>query len=264
MYRRNIVRAFAPWSPPARADTKTTVPPPIAAEVGGMAGYSVSYSERLVSTPYWRRMAESTIAQRYQENETTYPMSPVNRKEYDMRYLPLCEPDPLTHEPLVYLGENANIPTLPVPVIFLVDVQHPTKSFFYGRKYETRWVSPNFMREELHPNRLAVYATMANYKLLGLPPVDHRIHEWIPKSFEGLDKLMSKRVWSEEPWRYSFEWMFRGVNENDGVPLELLDDPAEADALAEEDMQVVTSADGTAVSAKGAVKKRKARKVKLF
>ena len=262
MLRRSALQRMAPWVPPARADTRTSVPPPIAAEVGGMAGYSLTYSPRIATTPHWRRMAETPIAQRYVENATTYPMSPVHPNEYDSRYLPVSgEPDPLTHQPLTQMGEDGHLPQLPVPVIFLVDVKDPEKGHYLGRRHETRYVSPTLMREELHPNRFAVYATPANYKLLGLPVVDHKIHAEIPRTTAALEKMLSKKLWVEEPWRYSFEYLFRAHASN--VPAELADDPAEGDDADGDAAAVAVSGDG-GKGRKGAVKKRKARKVKLF
>ena len=259
--RRCRVTRFAPWIPPVRADTRSSVPPPIAAEVGGMIGYSQTYSARIAETPHWERMARTPVAQRYKENETSYPMSPVNPKEYDMRYLPVRgEPDPLTHQPLTHVGEDGAIPQIPVPVIFLVDVEDPVAGHMLGRRLETRWVSPTLMREELHPNRFAVYATSENYRRLGLKPVNHRMHDEIPRSRAALEKQLAKRTWVEEPWRHSFEYLFRAHASN--VPPELADDPNEGDA--DDEVVADVGSSDTGGKRKGPIKKRKARKIKLF
>jgi hypothetical protein len=50
--------------------------------------------------------------------------------------------------------------------------------------------------------------------------VDHHIHEQIPKSIAEYQKILMKHEWEEEPWKYSFGYMYRNVGE---TPLELRD-----------------------------------------
>ena len=225
-----------------------------------MTGYATRYSPKIAHMEHWERMARTPIAERFRENQTTYPMSPVHPKEFDQRYLPVCDVDPLSHQPLTQVGEPGSIPGLPVPVIFVVDVKSPSGGHWIGRRHQTRYVASTFMREELHPNNFAVYATPENYKLLGLPVVDHQIHSQIPRSIPALQKYLSQKVWQEEPWRFSFEYMFRHYE--DVTPTELQDDPEE-DLTADDDDMVV-SADLGKASKKGPIKNRKAKKVKLF
>jgi hypothetical protein len=250
------------WVPPARADMKVTAPPPIAGEVGGMFGVSIPYSKRLSETPYWRRMAQSSFASRMNESATTYPMSASNPDEYDMRYLPRAYPDPQRNRALLEIGEANTIPQIKVPVILLADTT--VAGVFLGRKNETVYVASALMRRKLSPQRAAMYATPENYKLLGLPVVDLKIHQEIPKTLRDYEKLRAKQQWEHERWRFSFPMLYRNYEMG---PPELLDDaPLDWDGVEELAPAGGAGAGGAGAAAgrKGPIKMRKARKVKLF
>ena len=208
-------------------------------------------------------MALSTYAVRMKENETRYPMSHVNPGEYDLRYLPTPYPDHIKHRPLLEVGEPHNIPLsrIRIPVIFLVDLWDEVNAVYFGRKYETVYVLRDFMKEELHPQRFAIYATPEAYELLGLPVVDHKIHQTIPKNDKEHEKLLEKQHYDEEPWKYTIEYLFRKYDE---IPQELQVVSEEWDGREE----VATSGDSAATTKgaakKGPIKQRKARKIKLF
>jgi hypothetical protein len=258
--RSSSRRLAAPWVPPPRCDTRTTMPPPIGAEVGGPGGVSTSYSARLSRTPLWERMANSTYATRMVENRTTYPMSQHNAGEFDTRYLPKPFADPHTKKALLEIGQKMEIPSVKVPVVMLLDLKRDDGSFV-GRRHETVFVPTQMMRFELHPQRYAVYATPKNYAALGLPVVDHKIHAEIPKSRKEYEKMRAKQLWDNERWRFSFEFLFR---HHEAGPAELLDTEEDWDGQ-EEVVEVAAERGADAGAArKGPVKLRKARKVKLF
>lgn len=262
VHMRRTRRIFvAPWVPGPRGDTKLTVPPPPGGEVGGLQGISKGYSHRIATTPHWQRMANSTLAERFKENETRYPFSSTRAGEYDIRYLAVPYHDRLSRKPLLEIGEAHEIPRLQVPVIFLVDLFDTDEQRMIGRKLETVYVASDFMREELLPQRFAIFATPEAYELLGLDVVDHKIHAQIPKNQKEYQKLMEKQSWDEEPWRYTIESLFRKY---EAGPTELLDVAEEW--TGEEDVAVTSSGgtSATTASRKGPIKQRKARKVKLF
>jgi len=212
--------------------------------------------------PHWERMARSDYALRMKENETRYPMSHFNPKEYDIRYLPKPYPDHLTRQPLLDIGEPRRIPRVNIPVIFLVDLWDRTTKRYFGRKYETVYVTQQFMKDELMPQRFAIYATVEAYTLLGLPAVRHHIHDEIPKTAEQHQKLLEKQSWQDEPWRYTIEYLFRKYEKG---PQELEDIAEEWNGQVEVQAASTTGAtQGTTVLRKGPVKQRKAKKVKLF
>jgi hypothetical protein len=206
-------------------------------------------------------MANSTLAERFKENETRYPFSSTRPGEYDIRYLATPYHDRLTRKPLLEIGEAHEIPRLQIPVIFLVDLFDTEEQRMIGRKLETVYVASQFMREELFPQRFAIFATPEAYRLLGLEVVDHRIHAQIPKNQKEYQKLLEKQSWDEEPWKYTIESLFRKY---EAGPTELLDVAEEW--TGEEDVATSTTAgaDPSKASRKGPVKQRKARKVKLF
>ncbi|EPY31706.1 hypothetical protein STCU_03319 [Strigomonas culicis] len=256
--------AVAPWVPPPRHDVHVTMPPPPGGEVGGSFGVSQGYSDRLARTPYWKRMALSTYALRMKENETRYPMSAHRPGEYDMRYTVTPYPDHVKHRPLLEVGEARRIPTLRIPVIFLVNLFDEERGVWFGRKYETVYVDRSFAREELLPQRYAIYATHEAYTLLGLPPVNHAIHEEIPKTEEDYKKLLEKQSYDEERWKYSIEYLFRRY---EAGPPELLDKSEDewdgVEELSASSAAGASKGDGAA-KRKGPIKQRKARKIKLF
>lgn len=261
MLRRSAARRFAPWVPPPRGDTRVTAAPLPSVEHGLRGGTAFGYSDRIAQTPHWKRMAQSTFELRMTEHATTYPMSQINPGEYDTRYLPLPYRDPMTHKPVTIVGAPGRICMPEIPVIFLADVDDAETKERIGTKHETRYVSSEDMRVMFAPMRLAVYATPENYRLLGLPERDHHIHGEIARTPEELEKLRAKQRWDEEPWRFSFEFLFRryaaGPPElDDAEPIEY--DPAEAEVAA-----ASTSTAG-AGGVKKAGTKRKAKKVKLF
>lgn len=262
--RRTAACLVAPWVPPPRHDVKVTMPPPPGGEVGGSFGVSQGYSDRLARTPYWKRMALSNYALRMAENATRYPMSAHRPGEYDIRYLPRPYPCPIRNRSLLEIGEPRQIPSIRIPVIFLVNLFNEKKNCWFGRKYETVYVTRLFMREELMPQRYAIYATPEAYALLGLPVVDHGVHREIPKTPREYEKLLERQKYDEERWKYSIEYLFRKYEEG---PPELLD-RAEDDWDGAEEVALSSAADATRDGAgarrKGPAKQRKARKIKLF
>lgn len=261
--RRTVCVLVAPWVPPPRHDVKVTMPPPPGGEVGGSFGVSVGYSHRLATTPYWKRMALSDYALRMRENATRYPMSEHRPGEYDIRYTPAPYPDIIRQRPLLEVGEARRIPSIRVPVIFLVNLFNEEKQVWFGKKYETVYVHRFFAREELIPQRFAIYATPEAYALLGLPVINHSIHEEIPKNEKEYKKLMAKQSYEEEKWKYTIEYLFRRYEEG---PPELMDKSEDGwDGV--EELGTSSAADGKgdgAAKRKGPVKQRKARKIKLF
>ncbi|KAL7698349.1 Ribosomal protein L9 N-terminal domain containing protein [Lotmaria passim] len=261
--RRSFFVLVAPWVPPPRHDVKVTMPPPPGGEVGGSFGVSTGYSDRLARTPYWKRMALSTYELRMRENETRYPMSAYRPGEYDIRYTVSPYPDHLKHRPLLEVGEAHQIPTLSIPVIFLANVWDEEKQVWFGRQYETVYVNRAFARDELIPQRYAIYATEEAYTLLGLPVVNHGIHAEIPKTPHDYKKLLEKQSYMEERWKYSIEYLFRKY---EAGPPELLDKSEEGwDGV--EEIAVSSAAGGAGDGSskrKGPIKQRKARKIKLF
>lgn len=261
MLRKSAYLLFAPWVPPTRHDTKLTVPPPPGGECGGSPGVSTGYSERIATTPHWKRMAVSTYEERMQENETRYPFSSTRPGEYDIRYLPAPYPDHLKARPLLEVGEAHEIPNVRIPVIFLVDLFDTRTNRFFGRKGETVYLDRHFIREELLPQRYAIYATPEAYKLLGMPVVDHRIHQEIPKNAREHKKLLEKQSWEEQQWKSTIEYLFRKY---EAGPPELLDVAEEWNGQEEvAPSGSAASAKGDGTARKGPVKQRKARKIKL-
>ncbi|KAK7201847.1 hypothetical protein NESM_000251800 [Novymonas esmeraldas] len=261
--RRTACVRVAPWVPPPRHDIYVTVPPPPGGEVGGSYGVSTGYSDRLAQTPYWKRMACSTYAMRMKENATHYPMSAYREGEYDMRYTVTAYPDSVKHRPLLEVGEAHQIPSMRVPVIFLVNLWDEERRSWFGRQYETVYVSRDMAREELLPQRYAIYATAEAYTLLGLPVVQHSIHEEIPKTQRDYAKIMEKQSYTEERWKYTIEYLFRKYE--DGPPE--LADRAEDDWDGVEELATSSTAGGAgdgSAKRKGPIKQRKARKIKLF
>ncbi|CCW68522.1 unnamed protein product [Phytomonas sp. Hart1] len=261
--KRSVALYVAPWVPPPRQDVKITMPPPPGGEVGGSFGVSLGYSDRLARMPYWQRMALSTYELRMRENETRYPMSPYREGEYDLRYTRIPYLDHHKHRPLLEVGEARQIPSLRIPVIFLVHLWDEEKQTWFGRRLETVYVGSTFAREELIPQRYAIYATPEAYQLLGLPVIRHHIHDEIPKTPHEYKKLMEKQSYEEERWKYTIEYLFRRYE--DGPPA-LLDRPEDgSDGVVEGDAEstsgAVKDSEGTH---KGPLKQRKARKIKLF
>lgn len=262
MLRKTARALVAPWVPPPRSDTKLTAPPPPGFEVGGLPGVSKGFSERIATTPHWKRMAMTTYEERMVENETRYPFSSTRPGQYDIRYLPTAYPDHLAMKPLLEIGEPREIPALQVPVIFLVDLFDTENDSYFGRKGQTVYVSRNFAKDELLPQRYAIYATPEAYELLGKRPVDHQIHAQIPKTKKELQKLLEKQSWEEEYWKSSIEYLFRKY---EAGPPELADVVEEWNG--EEDVATASSGSGKGAESaarKGPIKQRKARKVKLF
>jgi hypothetical protein len=258
-----------------------TVPTPISGEVGGQYGVSIQYSDELSrGSTYEARMARTTVATRLEECQTLYPMSPFRPGEFDPRYLPAAFPDPIKNRPLLEVGEPDDIPReMKVPVIFLCDVKqefnsyseearssgtHEEETLLQARRFETHYVNQSFMRRKLQPQRLAVYATPENYKALGLPVRDLKIHAELPRSREHYEKLRAKQLWDNERWRFSFEMLFRKYDQG---PPELLDDVAD-DWDGNEELSVSVAAGGKGGAGPGGkagpLIKRKARKIKLF
>lgn len=261
--RKTIPQLVAPWVPPPRHDIKVTMPPPPGGEVGGLFGVSQGYSDRLATTPYWRRMALSNYTLRMKENETRYPMSHHREGEYDIRYTVVPNMDHHKHRPLLEIGEARRIPSVRIPVIFLVNLFNEAKGVWIGRKNETVYISRNFAREELLPQRYAIYATPEAYELLDLPVVNHGIHTEIPKTPQDYKKLLEKQSYDEERWRYSIEYLFR---QYEGGPPELMDRSEEGwDGVEELAPAGTTSGAESGVAKRAApIKQRKARKIKLF
>lgn len=264
MLRRSALFCVAPWVPPPRHDVKVTMPPPPGGEVGGSYGVSSGYSDRIASTPYWKRMALSTYDLRMKECATRYPMSEHNPGEYDIRYLPRPYPDHIKNRPLLEIGEPRHIPSIRIPVIFLVNLFDKDGNVWFGKKYETVYVERDLMRHELMPQRFAIYATPEAYRLLGLPVVDHRTHEQIPKSVHDYEKLLEKQSYDEERWKYSIEYLFRKYE--NGPPE--LHDAVEDEWSGEEEIATSVAGSGkdgdSALKRKGPIKQRKARKIKLY
>ena len=200
-----------------------------------------------------------------EENKTTYPMSPVRKGEYDVRYLPVAGKDMVKHRPLHEImaeekrAEFITMSDQEIPVIFLLDVQDADDGTWIGRKHETVYVSQEFMRNELFPQRFALYATPDNYRLLGLPEHDHHIHGEIAHRVSDLERIRSKQMWDEEPWRYSFDFLFRKWANG---PPELLgeDEPWDGEEPSETSSARSDSGDKKSTF----VQKRKAKKIKLF
>lgn len=207
--KRSLTVLVAPWVPPARANHRVTVPPPPGGEVGGLPGVSTGYCHRMASTPYWKRMALSDYALRMKENATRYPMSATQPGEYSLQYTVSPYPDPLTHRPLLEVGEPRRIPMVQIPVIFLTNVYDDEAQRWVGKKHETVYVPRALARESLLPQRLAVYATPTAYQLLGLPVKHHAIHDEIPKTPEQYRKVLARQHYEEERWQYSIEMLFR-------------------------------------------------------
>lgn len=208
-------------------------------------------------------MAHSTYELRMRENATTYPMSAYRPGEYDIRYTLMPYPDSQKHRPLLEIGEPRMIPRIHIPVVFLVNLFDDAAGVWFGKKYETVYVEPHLAREELIPQRYAIYATPEAYELLGLPVIHHSVHEEIPKDTASYQKLMEKQNYVEERWKYTIEYLFRKYE--DGPP-ELLD-------RSEEDWDGVETIGSSASEGdkaagggtrKGPLKQRKARKIKLF
>lgn len=289
MLRTTKTSLFAPFKLPPKSlinpngsrRVPVTVPTPISGEVGGQYGVSIQYSDELSrGSTYEERMARSTYSTRMEENQTLYPMSAFRPGELDPRYLPSPYPDPIKNRPLLEVGEPDEIPReMKVPVIFLCDVKQEFNSYDEGakssdtreeetvlqaRQNETHYVNQSFMRRKLQPQRLAVYATPENYKALGLPVRDLKIHAELPRSREQYEKLRSKQLWDNERWRFSFEMLFRKYDQG---PPELVDDLADDWDGNEELSASVAGAGGKGAAAGGKAGptiKRKARKVKLF
>nr|CCC90640.1 unnamed protein product [Trypanosoma congolense IL3000] len=201
---------------------------------------------------------------RMAENATRYPMSEHRPGEYDIRYLPTPYPCTVRNGPLLEIGEPRQIPAIRIPVIFLVNLFDESKSCWFGRKYQTVYVDRHFMREELMPQRYAIYATPEAYELLGLPVVNHHVHGEIPKTPREYEKLLERQRYDEERWKYSIEYLFRKYENG---PPELLDRPEDGwDGTEEVALSAAGGAgrDGVAARRKGPIKQRKARKIKLF
>ncbi|KAG8344974.1 hypothetical protein TRVL_04197 [Trypanosoma vivax] len=262
--RCTLVRRVAPWVPPPRYDVKVTMPPPPGGEVGGTFGVSRGYSDRLARTPYWKRMALSTYELRMAENATRYPMSEHRAGEYDIRYLPRPYPCTIRNGPLLEIGEPRQIPSIRIPVIFLVNLFDEKKGCWFGRKYETVYVGRRFMREELMPQRYAIYATPEAYELLGLPVVDHHIHEEIPKTPREYEKLLERQKYDEERWKYTIEYLFRKYEHGPPELLDCAEDGWDGTEEVGPSLSVDGTRGGTAAPRGKSVKQRKARKVKLF
>lgn len=255
--RRKIARSFVP---PRMGDTKLTVPPPPAGEAGGQHGVSIRYSPRIAHTQHWARMARTTYAERMKENATYYPFVGANSTEYSIQYLPTPYKDPLKDRPFHEVGESA--PRLPVrvPVIFLRTVTNAKSGHVLGNRFETVYMNSNTVREELLPQRLAVIATTEAYELLGLPVIDHKIHNTIPRNSDDYKKLMERRVWDEERWKFTVDYLFRSYERG---PTEFLDVEEEWDGN-EEVAGAAAGGSAAAAGRSGPIKARKARKIKLF
>lgn len=261
MFRKSACLRIAPWVPPRMGDTKITVPPPPAGEAGGLQGVSIRYSPRIAKTPHWKRMAKSTYAERMEENSTYYPFVGADSTEFSVQYLPRPYKDPLRNRPLLEIGEGAKRLPTRVPVIFLVDLYNKRGKEYFGRKFETVYVNSNFVREELLPQRYAVYATPEAYRLLGLPVVDHKINEVIPKTHSDFQKQIEKRIWDEERWKFTIDYIFRSYEKG---PSELMDVVEEWDGNDELAGSASGGASAEGAGRKGPIKVRKARKIKLF
>ncbi|KNH09662.1 hypothetical protein XU18_0347 [Perkinsela sp. CCAP 1560/4] len=260
MLRRCFPARETHYIPPIPGDTKISVPPPVPSETGGPGGVSIRYSERLCQTPLWKRYAVTTYAERMLEARSTYPYSEVTKGDYDTRFLPKAFKDQLKYRPLSEIGQSPVKVAMKIPVILLAKIMNTNNGIPLGEPYETVWVNAIVMRAELVPRRLAVYATAENYELLGLTPIDHHIHEEIPRDIEEKKRLLLKNEWEEEPWKYSFEYMYR--NQPD-TPEELLPSPDGWEGLEEAADQTLSSEDGTPIIVKRH-KERKAKKINIF
>eukprot|EP00758_Cryptobia_borreli_P002305 Tbor_TRINITY_DN292_c0_g1::TRINITY_DN292_c0_g1_i1::g.12238::m.12238 len=263
MIRKSICLLTAPWRPPNMGDIYKTVPPPPSSDVGGSGGVSMGYSDRISRTPYWRRMATTTYQERMTENATYYPFIGKDSTEYSVRYLPKPYKDNIRNRPLFEIGEPHNHYPITIPVIFLVNLYEKKRETYLGKKLETVYVSRKFAKNELIPQRYAVYATTEAYSLLGLPVVDHRTHETLPKTESDFKKHIEKRSWTEERWKFTIDYLFRKYEEG---PPELLEGVVE-EWDGNEELGISASASGSTGASggrKGPVKQRKARKTKLF
>ena len=260
MLRKSRIYRELNYIPPVPGDTKITVPPPVPAETGGPGGVSIRYSHRLSSTPLWKRYAMTTYAERMLEARSTYPYSEVTKDDYDARFLPKAFKDPLKYRPLTEIGQAPPKTFMKIPIILLAKIKNTENGLELGDKHETVWVDHLLMRAELHPRRLALYATQENYALLGLKPVDHHIHDEIPRDEEEKKKILLKNEWEEEPWKYSFEYMYRN---HPDTPEELLPIPDEFDAVLDMGETISQSGDGN-VAVKRRLKERKAKKINIF
>ena len=260
MYRRTRHFRELNYIPPIPGDNKITVPPPVPAETGGPGGVSIRYSHRMCSVPLWKRYAVTTYAERMLEARSRYPYSEITPEDYDARFLPKAYKDPLKYRALNEIGQAPPKTQMKIPVILLAKIMNTANKLPLGSKHDTVWVDHLVMRTELHPRRLALYATVENYKLLGLQPVNHHIHEEIPRDIEERNKILLKNEWEEEPWKYSFEYMYRNHPE---TPEELLPVEDEWEGVQDMGETVTQSADGSVV-VKRQTKIRKAKKINIF
>jgi len=185
-------------------------------------------------------------------------------EEYSTQYLPKPYADTVRNRPLFEIGESGTLHGVRIPVIFLEDVINPNNNTYHGKRLETVYVTQSQARTELIPERLAVYATPEAYRLLGLPEVDHKVHETLVKTVEAKTRHVQKQQWNEERWKFSIDYLFR---KHSAGPMELVDVAEEWDG---EEHIVSTGGGGGADSGeggavrKGPIKQRKARKIKLF
>ncbi|EPY38159.1 hypothetical protein AGDE_05772 [Angomonas deanei] len=191
-------------------------------------------------------------------------MSHYRPGEYDIRYTVTPYPDHIKHRPFLEVGEPRQIPLVKIPVLFLVNLFNEEKGVWFGKKHETVYVSRDFAREELIPQRYAIYATEEAYRAVGLPVIRHAIHEEIPKTAHDYKKLLEKQSYNEERWKYSVEYLFRRY---EAGPPQLLDKSEDdwdgVEELAASEGGAGGSGDQVA-KRKGPIKQRKARKIKLF
>lgn len=205
----------------------------------------------------WRQLSNSNDGRvKVTDNNSNFS------EEYSTQYLPKPYADTIRNRPLFEVGESATLFSVRIPVIFLEDVINPTTNTYHGKRLETVYVTQAQARNELIPERLAVYATPEAYRLLGLPPVDHKMHETVIKTVDDKSKLVQKQQWNEERWKFSVDYLFR---KHAAGPPELQDVAEEWDG---EELVVSTGETGAGSSdgavRKGPVKQRKARKIKLF
>jgi len=265
MFRLTRVTLFAPYIAPMRRDTKHTMPPPVPGDVGGPGGVSIRYSPRISYTPLWERYAKTTFEERLSEAQSHYPYSEHNPADYDVRFLPKPFKDQMKYRPLFEVGERQTdiVAHHRIPVILLTDLKNTANPEHYvGRAGETLWVTSNLMRNELHPRRLAIYASPENYVLLGMEPIDHHVGDEVPRNFAEYQRILKKHEWMEEPWKYSFDYLFRNYGE-DG-PSELRDVADPWDGTEDVDVVETVAEDGSKVRVKARRKERKAKKVKLW
>lgn len=183
-------------------------------------------------------------------------------EEYSVEYLPRPYADTIRNRPLFEIGEHGSLFSVRIPVIFLEDVVDPEDGTIHGKRLETVYVTQARARNELLPQRLAVYATPEAYRLLGLPVVDHKVHNVVAKTVEDKSKIIQQQQWAEERWKFSVDYLFRKYAAG---PPELLDVAEEWDG--EEHVLSAGSGGGTGADGsvrKGPIKQRKARKIKLF